>query len=740
MTDGPVSDERHAAAPAMTQVRLSRRAFLRATTLTALGTAAGSRALAGRHAPEPWSVPPPMQLAADPIGELAATLDYDLERIFRHVADEIAYEPYEGGLRGAVGTLESGAGNSVDKTTLLAALLAASFIDASIVEGRLEEAAADGIRSAWLADIDTLQTRSDGVLKGTGFRGSGASGAAPVASGVPVEALPADARALIERTVADADTAVSLASGMLDTGVRTIIDALVARGIAIPATDDALPVLERDRHVWLRVRQGPEWLDLDPTLADTALGQVIASPVVTDLPAIPDDLRHRVEIRATVERISGDALEQEVVLEHLAFADQLAGLPVVFSHEQPDGLKAIGVGMMDALVGTRSYQPVLQVADLLHVGLVGVTLAGSDEDSPLGALGAGQRDGEATAEWLQVVTVAPSGTRSVADRVLFDRVGAEARAAGVDVTTIPPVELQPLAPDGPPEYAPLTAIHFLAVATGATGPRPARFLGTDDGSAWPMYLVGHLYHTARDAAAVVVAAERGVRVLHDAPNVVRYTLENVPGTLDGDFSTSIDILHRSFRTGDVVGRSTAQAPGVVAGVLSHVIERLTMGAGDAAGSPTNDGDVSVGAILDRAAAQGVATVVTAPGDDLVATALDTPARTTLLAALDAGWVAIGPERPVVVGDRERIGWWLFDPVTGRVIDRLDDGRGIAMVENALQRYAAWLARHPYLKLGLCIAMCIGALYNLLQAMDGNIARVAVGGASLAGPLKGLACA
>ena len=69
---------------------------------------------------------PPAPLAAaapdDAVAELAFELEFDQERIFRFVADEIRYEPYIGILRGATGTLETGAGNSVDKALLLAAL------------------------------------------------------------------------------------------------------------------------------------------------------------------------------------------------------------------------------------------------------------------------------------------------------------------------------------------------------------------------------------------------------------------------------------------------------------------------------------------------------------------------------------------------------------------------------------------------------------------------------------------
>jgi hypothetical protein len=713
----------------MAELRLHRRTFLQAAALAVAGTAAGDRLLAGQAQPRAPVVPGLAQVSSDPIADLASALDYDTERILRFVADQIAYEPYPGALRGALGTLESHAGNAVDKASLLAALLGASFVETSFVEGRLDDDAAEALRTAWLADVATLEDRVDRVL-----RGSATEGVGPTPS-VPLDALPAEARALIDGMVADTDMVVGTAADLLDAGVRTITDALERRGIPISAVDDALPDLERERHVWVRIRQGSDWLDLDPTLIGSQAGQVLATPTTTDLTSIPDDLRHGIEIRATVERIAGTGLEQEVILEHLAFADELSGLPIAFSHEQPDGLEGLGMGIGSMLSGATAYQPVLQVGDVMHVGLLGVALQRADDDTLTGALGAEGRDGEATAEWLQVVTVSPTGTRSVADRVLFDRIGPDARAAGPDVASLPPLELAPLTPDGPPEFAPVRAVHFLSVATGATGQRPASYLGEADESVWPLYMVGHLYHTARDAATAVVASERGVRMLHDAPNVVRYTLESVPGATDGGYTAAMDILHRSFRTGDVVGQPAAAAPGVVAGVLSHVMERIAMGAA----VPAGEEDISVGVILERAAEAGIPTVVLAPGDRIDGLALDTVARTTLGAALDAGWVAIGPERPVSIASAERIGWWLFDPATGRVVDRLDDGRGIAMVENALQRYAAWLGRHPYIKLGLCVLMCISALYNLLQATDGNVARLALGAGSLAGPVKKLTC-
>ncbi len=91
----------------------------------------------------PVRAPTQVALAAaetDPIADLAWQLDFDVDRIFRFVADEIRYEPYTGILRGPAGTLAAGAGNSVDKAGLLAALLDASVVRYRFARGPIDQA------------------------------------------------------------------------------------------------------------------------------------------------------------------------------------------------------------------------------------------------------------------------------------------------------------------------------------------------------------------------------------------------------------------------------------------------------------------------------------------------------------------------------------------------------------------------------------------------------------------------
>ncbi|MHC4606025.1 MAG: hypothetical protein ACYTAF_03725 [Planctomycetota bacterium] len=72
----------------------------------------------------------------------AAALGYDRDRIFAFVRDEIAYEPYDGVLRGAGGTLFAGSGNSLDQALLLKALLEACGEEARIVTTELSDTSA----------------------------------------------------------------------------------------------------------------------------------------------------------------------------------------------------------------------------------------------------------------------------------------------------------------------------------------------------------------------------------------------------------------------------------------------------------------------------------------------------------------------------------------------------------------------------------------------------------------------
>ncbi len=71
----------------------------------------------------------------DYIAAQARELEHDQQRIIEFVRDRIAHRSYSGQLRGAVGTLWSGAGNDVDQAVLLTALLRESDLECRLARG-----------------------------------------------------------------------------------------------------------------------------------------------------------------------------------------------------------------------------------------------------------------------------------------------------------------------------------------------------------------------------------------------------------------------------------------------------------------------------------------------------------------------------------------------------------------------------------------------------------------------------
>jgi RHS repeat-associated protein len=72
------------------------------------------------------------------IQALAESLTFSPARIYEYVTNRIAFEIYYGSLKGATGTLSSGAGNATDHASLLIALLRASGVPARYVKGTVQ--------------------------------------------------------------------------------------------------------------------------------------------------------------------------------------------------------------------------------------------------------------------------------------------------------------------------------------------------------------------------------------------------------------------------------------------------------------------------------------------------------------------------------------------------------------------------------------------------------------------------
>jgi hypothetical protein len=99
------------------------------------------------------------------VQEAAAELNYNQQRIFSFLHDDIAYNSYAGSVRGARGTLWSHAGNSLDTASLGVALSRASGIPAQYVAGTLSQAQSQQlIASMFPASNQTIGFVADGAV------------------------------------------------------------------------------------------------------------------------------------------------------------------------------------------------------------------------------------------------------------------------------------------------------------------------------------------------------------------------------------------------------------------------------------------------------------------------------------------------------------------------------------------------------------------------------------------------
>ena len=674
MSDRPPDDISGFLASA-SALRMDRRRFLQVAGATGVAAVAAHLGLLQAQqsvfAAEPQSSATALGTQID---RLARSLGYDTERIFRFVADEIRYEPYGGVLRGATGTLWGRAGNSADQAMLLAALLGASLVPYRFVTGALDDAAAARLLARPVTDATTVRDQALEVMISH-------AGADETRQPAPLEP---SLQAFVDGLPAAGAAVVDTAGAQLAQGIETIGSALRAAGITIPSADRALPGLEQDQHVWVQYGSGPSWIDLDPTLAGAQVGQVM-STASAPLDALPDGLRHRVEFSVIAESIVGGQLQQGPIFQHAEFADELVGVPVTFLNAKPAGLTALGAVIAGAIEGTVQYVPVLVVGARSIIGPTPLLFGnqGGQAAPPGDAVLA---EGEATAEWLEISISSPETDVVTSRREIFDRIGFVARATGgVDATSVAPVELVDIDPETHDEYLPCGVVHSFAIlSTALSGEYFVQDYEGNSGLA-TLALVSHIYHYVREGLSAEVGADHGVRTYLDAPNVVSYTLvpeQPANGTLA--IRTALDIWHRSFGLGPVSGVPATAPPAVVAGVLSHVAERIALGEGLPA-----DPDVpmrtwvSVGRVFEEAARQGIPSVAL-QGPTVASTLPYEPEAAARIAErLSAGLVVVVPERAVDLDGGQRLGWWLVDPVTGQTLDESEDGRGTDAVEEPI---------------------------------------------------------
>jgi hypothetical protein len=692
--------------------RIDRRTFLKAMGLGGIGLVAGG-ALATRLAP----LVTPVAAQTSPIDELALQLQFDPERIFRFVADQIRYQSYAGLLRGAEGTRLARAGNSVDQAVLLAALLTASGVLIRFVEGELDQVQARRLATASTLDAETLSRRTLEALVE----------ARPDGSVVPPSSLDAETEARVAEALASGDQVLSWVRGQVLDTVDLLESALASAGMHVPEPPADLPDLESQRHVWLQMASGPAWIDLDPSVGG-AIGDVLTTPTAT-MDVLPDELRHRLDFRVIGESVTAGRLVEETLLEASDHADGLVGMPIGFLNIEQDGLQALGADIVSSLSGGTTYLPCLIAGENVVVGPGAVRFGGSGapiEDvfaAPTGDPGA-HLEGEPTAEWLEITLTSPGADPKTVRREVFDRIGPAARLDGSALATLGPAELVPLEPGQPLDFMPAQTSHWLSVESAVVPTSRIERLAAAADHPGRYVTPVQLFHMAQTAGAAALAEDLAGHWFPDAPNIVSFT---VTQELDGDqlvVRPLIDIWHRSYGVSPTGVTGTSGSP-LGGGVLAHVAERIVFGDGAPGADPAARGP-SVGAVFEAARAAALPLRTLTNPEDLADLAFPADTMARLGDALAEGHVVVVPERPVTIGGEERTGWWRIDPGTGHAIDEMDDGRGSDLSQRSALATTLTEAAPPMRRLGACIFFAAATSVNAL-ALPAGLALAAAGG-------------
>lgn len=570
---------------------------------------------------------------ADPVVQsLAARLGYDVDQIFAYVRDEVAYEPYTGSLRGARGTAWSRAGNALDQSSLLVALLRAAGIPARYVDGTLGASdVLDLLRSTYPDDASAASFVPDGdpladpesdasllaTIEGHTWveldRGAGFVSADPSFAGVGLGTAPG-ARAGDYTEVASSDrhhvrfalevelkhllvTGVPPREGVLDETIPTV--SLVGRPVTIgnlvSSSGAASPVFAATRHSYT------------PYVAFPA-----ASGLLED-----DDVRY------------GDPFD-ELLTNFAGASEYLTGYFLTLESQAPGG-------------ATHTF-----------------------ERSLVDRLGPAVRARGGTVE--EAITTEESALPT--DSVWV--VGVRVSGVGVE----PMMRTVRRAADLGEEFAPLQPLLSTPGDLDAQQIGQIIGLATEAAALMGEVAIARFEQLAR-GAETTVASLVATSAFVDRPQL---TIAKVARDVDS-LSLALDIVDEGLEAIAPPTQAESAASGVALNFSAltnsaegQILDQLL----PAARTPA----ITAIRVLGAANEQGVALTTLVPGQPIAALdalPVDDDARARIGRALDEGRAVLAPSATVDLQGREAYGWIeLFDD--GRIRGRLPDGSGGAFAQ------------------------------------------------------------
>jgi hypothetical protein len=638
------------------------------------------------------------------IAELVKRVSSHPDVLLRFVSQRIAYEPYQGALRGPRGTLLAAAGNSADQALLLRDLLGVADPKAEVqfAFGTLSSTDGEALVRSFLAQVGSAARRV-GVpeLQGETRRRPAESSA---------RATDQRIRALVDKVNARWASLVQ----KVQTDTSSLGGLLQREGVVLNPSglrQEALLQAAR-QHVWLQYRTDGRWVDLDPTIPDGTPGARRTVPTGTSR-TLPEGLYHHLGINVRLEERQQGRLTTRYLLRTLWRTAEIAGSNLTYVYAEPLGFTG-GGGVSGESADAVRYTPLLladteyrrgspvtlprpvrsegvgaivgsQVGQILGGGLPGM---GPDRG---GGASVSESSPQVTGLWLETVATAPDGSSDKAERPVLDRIGYVERSSGHAATaTLTPLDQV----NG--HYSVFSTVSNIAISVGETVvPRSLlrsapRFSPSMRRELYDVIEdLGELhrsFYRLRSELYRSAGAAGLRRALMWRPNVSLLSWGGAgdSGRLILDLlSSPVEIAARpaDTPTPDLLwAESSVQAEHLTL----HTGEFLS-GKGKDLGPPwttsfrqTRD----LASVFESSERDGIPSVVVRPGSaghDGIGGSPEAQAR--LRARRNEGLTVVVPQRAANIGGRPFLGWWLIDPRTGFVIDELENGGHAAGVES-----------------------------------------------------------
>jgi hypothetical protein len=688
------------------------------------------------------STPPVVPVETGPppesVTDVVARLAYDQDAIFAFVRDEIAYEPYAGILRGLQGTLWARAGNSADQAVLLAELFTAAQIPYRFAIGPLSPEQEAGLAALLPATAEQANQRYLNALVAAAAHLSGGT----IPTDDEIDLTPAE-QAELDRLEVTTRAAADRARSLATLNGATVADALRAANVQVPElAPPTFPTREISQHVWLQVPDGPDWLDADPTFPDAEIAPATKEPA-TIATELGDDWNHKVTIRVEADVLSGTLLNRRELVTFSASSQQLAGIPIAISAAPAEAMAGLGLTINELFTGQRSVYPVIyaggevvnssQAAVFATEGSTLVDVFG--DATPV----VGAADGETVALWIAVDIASPDEPVVTVERAIIDRVPPADRASGtIEPSRVAPISTHVTTLEGAEiETIPaLEAIYLLDVTTGLVPGVYTQTRGANDSVFGQLGTVGAGIGAMREGMGLDIEGAAGNWSFLAAPSLTMVILE--AGAEQDHARFAADMLYRE-RAVLPLADATPEGdipPTVLAGALEAAAEQALFEVQVI--DPDNPDQVlvpepSIGSVAEAAVAAGIEFVTVSTEADLVRLALDDGSTVQFAAALASGYLVVAPEQPVEIGGEPAFGWWIVDPATGRIWDRMANGMGFAgtgargtgrpvAYQTLVERIILWWNSLTAVRKFACVGLTITAIANyvtyILDSLEG----------------------